>query len=158
MFARAQRQHASDRREQRRAVVANGAGQVKRRMTMATLGRHQSRARLQQRIKAGLVVLWSPIAKPINRHENDARVDRRKRFIIEAELAHPARPQVFHYHVRTPHQPMNYLPRLARTELERKAAFTLVPAEKSKAEMAKGVAFETFYLDHVGSHLAENHG
>src|SRR6516225_659376 len=111
-------------------------------MAPAALGRHQARARLQQRIETGLVVLGAAIAETVDRHIDEARIDRRERGVVEPEAAHPSRPQVLDHDVGAAHEAVNYLAPLAGGEVEREPALALVPAEEAEAEVAEGVALE----------------
>ena len=74
---------------------------------VTALRRHHARARLQQRIEAGLIVIGSAISERVDRHIDDARVARRQAFIVEAELAHPAGAQILDHDVGLVDEPVN---------------------------------------------------
>src|SRR5579864_1757692 len=116
-------------------------------MTAPALGRHQARTRLQQWIEAGLVVLGAATADAVDRHIDEARIDRRQRLVVQSEAAHPARPEIFDQDVGAAHQAVDYLASLGRGEVQREGALALVPSEKAETEVAERVALEAFELD-----------
>src|SRR3984957_19725933 len=124
---------------------------------VAALRRHHARARLQQRIEAGLIVFGAAIAERVDRHIDDARGWRPEAFVIEAELAHPARAQVFDHDVGFVCESVDDFAALIGRKIQREAAFALVPSEEAEAEVAKRVALEAFDLDNFGAELREDH-
>src|SRR5271157_6267011 len=124
---------------------------------MAALRRHRARTRLQKRIEAGLVVLGSAISEPVDRHIDNARVARRQAFVIEAELAHPARPQILDHDVGLVRESMDDFAAFPRRKIDGDTALALVPAEEAETEIAKRIALEAFDLDDLGAELREYH-
>ena len=124
---------------------------------MAALRRHHARARLQQRIEAGLIVLGAAISERVDRHIDDARVARGQRLVVEAELAHPAWPQILDHDVGLVGEPVDDFAAFCAREIQGDAALALVPAEKAETEMAKRIALEAFYFDNFGAELREDH-
>src|SRR5208337_4204668 len=114
---------------------------------MAALRRHRARARLQQGIEAGLVVLGSAISEAVERHIDDAGVARRQAFVVEAELAHPPRPEILDHDVGPVGEPVNDFAAFRGRKIEGDTALALVPAEEAETEMAKRIALEAFDLD-----------
>ncbi len=78
-------------------------------------------------------------------------------FVVEAEFAHPARPQILDHDVGLVGEPMDYFAAFRAREIQRNAALALVPAEEAETKMAKRIAFEAFDLDNFGAELREDH-
>ena len=78
-------------------------------------------------------------------------------FVVEAELAHPARPQILDHDVGLVREPVNDFAAFRGRKIDGDAALALVPAEKAETEMAKRIALEAFDLDNFGAELREYH-
>ncbi len=124
---------------------------------VAALRRHHARPRLQQRIEAGLIVFGAAISERVDRHIDDARIARREAFVIEPELAHPARAQVLDHDVGLVRESVDDFAAVIGSKIQGDTALALVPSEEAEAEMAKRIALETFDLDNFGAELREDH-
>jgi len=114
-------------------------------MMVSALCRHQATsAPATADSKPGWLCSGAAVAEAVDRHIDEARIDRRERLVVQAETAHPARAQIFDHDIRAAHQAVDHLAPLGRSKVERKRALALVPAEKTEAEVAERVALEAF--------------
>src|SRR5438309_5261063 len=118
-------------------------------MLMTALCCHDAGHRLQYRIEARSIMIWSTIPERRHRHIDDARIEMGERLVVNPQCTGAPGPQILDYDIGLRCQFVHDVDALAGAQINRDRAFLLIPSKKDETEGAKRIALDAFDLDYI---------
>ena len=154
--------------------IGDGSAGAHRALPGRTGDRHQPRHALRNLIEARSLAIGAVLPETRNAGQNDARVDRCQRFVVDAESKLHVGPVVLDHHIGTAHQPVQHLTGAGGLQVERDQPLVAMQVDHVGALSWAGHQFgpigtggrfdanhirteigELFHAGRAGSHLGQ---
>src|SRR5262245_17857018 len=99
---------------------------------MPTLGAHDARARLEERIESRLIMVWTTGAEGGDSGVNQLGIELRQGFVVDAIAFRRPGPQIFYDDIGFTHQVIYYISSFWGVEIYCQPALALIPTEEAK--------------------------